>query len=347
MKNLFRFGASSAVTLAVWMLSCAGSPAIRVDVLKPAAIHLPGVRKLAIADFQGPGSSGGQISTLVQSQLLQGGHFEIVERDRLARVLDEQKLGMAGVVDESTAKQVGRLLGVDALIFGEVSRYGVEKDEVGTEKVEKKEGTGKYETVTEKNVFTGKKHKVKREIMRTVWVDQKYRIRRGTVAVHFRVVDVETGKLLAAHTDSKSYTGDKVVDGGSAALKPEGEILNDLSLSISTTFTELIAPHSVSERRVLEPGSGKLEEGKRYAQAGLWPEAVSAFEDALKAAPADPAANYNLGIALEVQGDLDGAETLFKKALALKSKKLYIDALSRIRREKLEKARLEEQMRDR
>jgi curli biogenesis system outer membrane secretion channel CsgG len=347
MKKAFRAAAAAALPATIWLISCAGSSAIRVDVQKPAAIHLPGVHKLAIADFQGPASSGGQISSLVQSQLLQGGHFEIIERDRLARVLDEQKLGMAGVVNESTAKQVGQLLGVDALILGEVSRYGVEKDEIGTEQVEKKEGTGKYETVTEKNVFTGKKHKVKREIMRTVWVDRKYRIRRGTVAVHFRVVDVETGKLLAAHTDSKSYTSDKIVDGGSAALKPEGEILNDLSQSVARTFTELIAPHAVSERRVLEPGSGKIQVGKKYALAGLWPEAAAAWEEALKAAPSDPAANYNLGIALEVQGDLDGAEVLFKKAAALKSKKLYIDAISRIRQERVEKARLEEQLRDR
>jgi len=329
------------MTVAVWMMSCAGSSAIRVDVQKPAAIHLPGVRKLAIADFQGPGSSGGQISSLVQSQLLQGGYFEIVERDRLAQILDEQKLGMAGVVNESTAKQVGQLLGVDALVFGEVSRYGVEKDEIGTEKVEKKEGTGKYETVTVK------KRKVKREIMRTVLVDQKYRIRRGTVAVNFRVVDVETGKLLAAHTDSKSYNSGKVTEGGYTTLKPEGEILNDLSGSVTRTFTELIAPHAITEKRVLESGSDRINAGKKYALAGLWPEAVSVWEEALKAAPSDPAANYNLGIALEVQGDLNGAEALFKKALALKSKKLYIDALSRIRQEKLEKVRLEEQMRDR
>jgi curli biogenesis system outer membrane secretion channel CsgG len=347
MKNAFRFAAAALIPAVIWMASCAVQSAIKVDVQKPAAIHLPGVHKLAIADFQGSGSSGGQISSLVQSRLLQGGHFEIVERDRLARILDEQKLGMAGVVNESTAKQVGQLLGVDALIFGEVSRYEVEKDEIGAEKVQKKEGTGKYETVMEKNVFTGKKHKVRREIMRTVWVDQQYRIRRGSVAVNFRVVDVETGKLLAAHTDSKSYTGDKVVDGGSGTLKPEGEILNELSESVARDFAELIAPHSVSERRVLESGSGKNQEGRKYALAGLWPEAASAWEEAMKAAPGDPSAIYNLGIAREVQGDLDEAEGLFKKAAALKSKKLYIDAISRIRQERKEKARLDEQMKDR
>jgi curli biogenesis system outer membrane secretion channel CsgG len=346
MKNATR--AAAAVILAVLGLaSCAGPSAIRVDVQKPAAIDLPGVHKIAIADFQGPASSGGQISSRVQSLLLQGGHFEIVERDRLARILDEQKLGMAGVVNEATAKQVGQLLGVDALIFGEVSRYEVEKDEVGTEKVQKKEGTGRYETVMEKNVFTGKKHKVRREIMKTVWVDQQYRIRRGTVAVNFRVVDVETGKLLAAHSDSKSYSGDKVVDGGSGSLKPEGEILDELSGSVALAFAELIAPHSVSERRVLESGSGKIQEGRKYALAGLWPEAEAAWQEAVRTAPGNPSAHYDLGIAREVQGDLDGAEALFKKAAGLQSKKLYIDAISRIRQERKEKARLEEQLKNR
>jgi curli biogenesis system outer membrane secretion channel CsgG len=330
-----------------FLLGCAMQSAVNVPVQKPAAIHLSGVRKIAIADFVGPESSGGHVASLVQSDLMETRHFEIVERDKLVRVLDEQKLGMSGVVNESTAKQVGQLLGVDALIFGEVTAYRVEPDEPGVEKVERQQGTGRYETVEEKNIFTGKKHKVRREIKQTVLVDQRYKIRRGTVAVNFRVVDVETGKLLAVHTESKSYTSGKVMDGGTATLKPQGEILNELSSAIASRFVRLIAPHTVTERRVIEPGPGKIQEGRAFAQTGLWPEALEAWEEAVRLLPQNPSSHYNLGLALEVRGDLDAAEKRFKQAAALKAKKLYLEAISRVRVEREEKAKLEQQLLDR
>jgi len=329
------------------ILSCAMQSAITVDVLKPAAISLPGVHKIAIADFRGPELSGGQIASQVQSGLMQFDFFEIIEREKLVRILDEQKLGQSGIVNESTAKQVGQMLGVDALIFGEVTSYRVEPDETGTEKVSRQVGTGKYETVNEKNIFTGKTKKVRKEIMRTTLVDQPYKIRRGTVAVSFRVVDVETGKLLAVKSDSKSYASGKVVDGGSETLKPEGEILDELSSALTLRFVQMIAPHRVAERRVIEPGGGKIQEGKKFAQSGLWTEAAEAWAEAVQLMPKNPSAFYNLGLAHEVQGNLDEAEKLIKKAISIQPKKLYIDALSRIRTERDEKAKLEEQLNSR
>jgi curli biogenesis system outer membrane secretion channel CsgG len=343
-RRPFTMACAAAAGLA---LSCAMQSAITVDVQKPAAISLPGVHKIAIADFLGPEGSGGQIASLVQSGLMQSGFFEIIEREKLVRVLDEQKLGQSGIVNESTAKQVGQMLGVDALIFGEVTTCRVEPDETGTEKVSRQEGTGKYETVNEKNIFTGKTKKVRKEIMRTALVDQAYKIRRGTVAVSFRVVDVETGKLLAVRSDSKSYASDKVIDGSTRTLKPEGEILNELSGSLAQTFVQTIAPHKVAERRMIEPGGGKIQEGRKFAQSGLWPEAAEAWTEAVRLMPKNPSAYYNLGLAHEVQGNLDEAENLVRKAISIQQKKLYIDALSRIRTEKDEKVKLEQQLNSR
>jgi hypothetical protein len=340
-RGLFPWACAAAAGL---IISCAMQSAITVDVLKPAAISLPGVRKIAIADLKGPEMSGAQIASLVQSGLLQTDYFEVIERNKLVQVLDEQKLGQAGIVNESTAKQVGQMLGVDALIFGEVTAYRIEPDEIGKEKVSRQEGTGKYEVVDEKNIFTGKTKKVRKEIMRTALVDQPYKIRRGTVGVSFRVVDVETGKLLAVKSDTRSYSSDKVVDGSTQTLKPEGEILNELSSGLAQKFVQMIAPHKVSEQRVIEPGSGKIQEGKKFAQAGLWPEAAEAWTEAVNLTPKNPSTFYNLGLANEVQGNLDEAEKLFKKATSLQQKKLYIDALSRIRLEKEEKAKLEQQL---
>lgn len=98
----------------------------------------------------------------------------------------------------------------------------------------------------------------------------------------------------------------------------------------------MIAPHKIAERRVIESGNGKIQEGKQYAQSGLWPEAIEAWKEAVQVMSKNPSAFYDLGLAYEIQGDLDKAETLFKKAASIKQKKLYLDAISRIRNEREE-----------
>jgi curli biogenesis system outer membrane secretion channel CsgG len=341
------FPVFSVLFIITFLLSCAGPSVVSVRVQKPAAIHLPGIRKIAIVDFQGQERSGNQIATLIQSDLMKTKYYDILERDKLKRILEEQNLAMSGVVDQETAVEVGRLLGVDAMVFGEVTLYQVERDERGVEKVERKEGTGRYEWVEEKNIFTGKKRKVKREIMKTVLVDQHYRIRRGTVAINFRVVGVETAQLLAAHSDSRSYNSGKVIEGSRETLKAKGEILSDLSKKICSDFVHLIAPYFANVKRTLERGKGSIDVGVKYAESDLWSEALGAWENAVIEMPNEPAAYYNLGLAHEVLGDLNRAEELYERAMKMKQKKLYMEAMRRIRQAKKEHEELRKQLMER
>jgi len=336
------------------MMACAGTSSVSVQVLKPAEIHLPGVRTVAIVDFQGPDRSGTQIATLLQSYVLDTEHFDILERDKLRRIMEEQNLAMAGIVDEATAVQVGRLLGVDALIFGEVSTYEVEPDKRLIRKVKEKRKTGRYEIVQEKNEETGEVQKVRKEIIEEVWVEKPYWVRKGTVGINFRVVDVETGRLLAAYSDSRSYDSQNERNslfGGSSTsqenLKPHGEILSSLSKTLCQAFARKIAPHHITENRYIESGPGQIAEGAKFARAGLWPEAMETWKAAVLENPEMPAVYYDLGLAYEMEGDFDTAEYYFKKAIEIKSTNRYLQALARIRKAREDAMELEEQMRDR
>jgi tetratricopeptide (TPR) repeat protein len=44
--------------------------------------------------------------------------FNFVERTEMERILKEQALGMSGVIDDSQATQVGKILGIDAIVSG-------------------------------------------------------------------------------------------------------------------------------------------------------------------------------------------------------------------------------------
>ncbi len=50
--------------------------------------------------------------------------FKVIERAQLEKILEEQKLGMTGVIDVSTAAQIGKGIGVDAVVCGSVVRAG-------------------------------------------------------------------------------------------------------------------------------------------------------------------------------------------------------------------------------
>ncbi|MCR4437978.1 MAG: tetratricopeptide repeat protein [candidate division KSB1 bacterium] len=328
----------SALLVAVFALTlqCASSR-VNVPVTKPAQVDITGIKSIAIVDFAGPENSGAIASSMLTSRLFESKFFHIVERERVLQILQEHKLAMSGIVDASSAKEAGRLLGVDALIFGEVTAYSLEPDQVGTEKVERQVGTGEYRTVK----LFGKE--VRQEIMKTVLVDQEYRIRRGAVGVTFRMVNVETGELLAVKSNTKSYDSGKVV-AGRGTLKPREQILKDLLGEVVEDFARQIAPYVEVERRPIEGGKGMMAVGKKYAMKGLWSNARDAFAQAVAAEPRNAAAHYNLGLAHEVLGDLDKAESEYQRAIKLQSKDLYFEALARARTARVDAAKLRKQI---
>ena len=50
--------------------------------------------------------------------------FKVIERQLLNKVINEQKLSLTGVIDPTSAKRLGRLLGVDAIVSGSISDFG-------------------------------------------------------------------------------------------------------------------------------------------------------------------------------------------------------------------------------
>ena len=64
--------------------------------------------------------------------------------------------------------------------------------------------------------------------------------------------------------------------------------------------------------------------GIEVAERGLWREARFRFERAVELDPANASALNNLAIALEQQGEFDGAREAYEKALELKPNDLYI-----------------------
>ena len=67
---------------------------------------------------------GSFIAEELTTDLFTTGKFKIVERNLLKQVLNELKLGQTGAVDAASAKQLGKLTGVDAIIAGTIADLG-------------------------------------------------------------------------------------------------------------------------------------------------------------------------------------------------------------------------------
>lgn len=84
--------------------------------------------KIAIMEFP---DLHGTISELgkfipeeLTTRLFMTRRFEVLERQLLNKVLEEQNLGMSGLIDASSAAQIGKLLGVDAIVTGTITDMG-------------------------------------------------------------------------------------------------------------------------------------------------------------------------------------------------------------------------------
>lgn len=90
-----------------------------------------GITSSALSWYGSLGPSQG-VSDMLTTKLVQDGYYTVVERSRIEAILAEQNLGESGRIDASTAAQIGRILGVDAVVIGSITRFNLEEGRSGT-----------------------------------------------------------------------------------------------------------------------------------------------------------------------------------------------------------------------
>lgn len=85
-------------------------------------------RRIAVLEFtdlQGQVTNFGRyLSEELITKLYDSKKFTVVERQLLNKVIAEQKLSLTGVVDPDSAKRLGSVLGVDAIVSGTIADRG-------------------------------------------------------------------------------------------------------------------------------------------------------------------------------------------------------------------------------
>ena len=170
--------------------------------LNPKA-DLTKYKRIAILGFNdAPGSlgSGNAVADLIASELMKKG-YEVVERSRIEMILREQKLRISGIIDTSTAIQIGKILEVNAIVTGALSQYNVyTTSQPRYEKVELPRYTGDDPGERGRQFardITGRKE-YKKEYRGTETVYN------SVVGVTVKMIDIETASTVWQGSDSNT-----------------------------------------------------------------------------------------------------------------------------------------------
>jgi len=101
-------------------------------------------RKVAVLGFPYPGGGVSSGSTIVQERLTthlgERGKVELIERNRIQAVLDEMRLEQSGIIDEKTTHELGKVLGVAALVTGTLNDLPGDRTEVNARLIDAQTG---------------------------------------------------------------------------------------------------------------------------------------------------------------------------------------------------------------
>lgn len=135
---------------------------------------------------------GKGISDMLIDKLINDGSYRVIERNAIDKVINEQNFSNSNRADPSTAAKIGHILGVDAVITGDITQFG--RDDQN-----RNYGGAVVGAWTHGAVGGFGKHKAKAE-----------------VAITVRLVDASTGEILASVTGKgeSQRSGTSLLGGG-------------------------------------------------------------------------------------------------------------------------------------
>ena len=110
-------------------LSVAAMVLVLGVAVQPVHAQNPDLPRVAVLDFTGLmlGSAGNSaplgkaVSSMLITELISNPGLQVIERYQLQDLLMEQRLALSGRVDEGTAVEIGKMLGAQYMIYGQVT----------------------------------------------------------------------------------------------------------------------------------------------------------------------------------------------------------------------------------
>lgn len=313
--------------LAIGAPWCPAEGADEVELIRtlPSEVNLSRIERIAVTPLSNDPTE--RLTNLLGVRLQQTGQFELLERSQLDNLLAEHNFSLSGLVDESSAVEVGQILGVEALVYGSVNVFRV-YDEGTQERIYVKVG---------EETYTDKKGKTRTRDVHD-YIMAPAVVRRGELELTVKVVDVTSGLIIAQKNERQTFE-DKKVNHPQAEqnqLPSQGDIEQRLIDAALTGICRYVAPYQVEEE-VRWDGNCKMDEcdeAFRYVELGMLDEAEKTLEQrltkTLKATKKRKerkgeddvlaALYYNTGLVAELKGEMEKALEMYMEALKARIK---------------------------
>ncbi len=302
---------------------------------EPAQPALTGIKIIAVAPCAEQ-EEAQQLCGFLQTGLAASDYFELFDQNKLTAALEQQRLSYQSLRSSDSSAQISKVIRIDGILFAAIKKLELLPDELGVEKVPKSVWTGEYERDNAGNIIeevgpTGEMVKKKKFKLQTV--EQHFRIRRANLIASFELINLKNGKLILARERTENYTSEKLIQEDSPRIPRDDEIKRLLIATMVRNFLAEIWPKSVTTSRKIEKIDVVPDSGLTLAQSSQWKKAQQFWERLQKKAPTDARIYYNLGLALEAQGDFETAERYYLQASLLNNKqKLYQKAIQNLRK---------------
>lgn len=135
MKNLV-----SVYVISIFFFSCAPSKSIKTDhtttvkqTPRVESKYIGPKRRIGVVEFENKTVYGqrrlGQVaSDILVTELVKSDRFIVIEREKLNKIMEEQRVQQSGTIDPQTAVRLGQILGLEAIVVGAITEFGVRKE---------------------------------------------------------------------------------------------------------------------------------------------------------------------------------------------------------------------------
>ncbi len=315
---------TACIALAAACLAICGCAQTAVMMVwQPAETDVGGIRRLAVLQFRGEGTSGGVARSALVTAFWNTGFYTLVDPSP-ASGGDRAGGGvLAAPADPAEAIAIGRRLGADAVLVGDVLRYRASdrfsRDDQGDARDEPAGGGPGH---SRGGRGPGRRHDEALD-------------RDVTVAMAFVMIDVRTGKVRV--DDHTSYHAGGELLNGQSSLPAKEVVLAQLMERCARDVVVMLTPRQIQYPVELPSpsfgaGWSDMRRGNDYAAQGDWGQAEAAWAAALSADPQNHSAMYCLAMAASARSDYPRAVGLLTDAVKIHPSQRYQEALARLQR---------------
>ncbi len=300
---------------------------VHVRALNPAQVSEMAIKKkVAVSQFSHDniGLSGKIEAEIARQRIDNQRYFTLLSRKDMSKILKEQQLQSSELMDEKTTSRVGKLVGAQAIISGDVASANTESSSY----YENRQSCIKYD-------------KEKGECVRYRYYKVRCNTTQASVSANVSIVDVEDGSVIYGDTLSREYSADSCRFGTYEVLS-KGQALNRLTSSIAKDFVYKLTPNyiyfdvSLLDSIKIDASStqkDRLAQALKYIEYARYDKAKEILDALMNEFDGRSyVVAYDYGVVNEATGKFKEAQELYQLAddLTVKPVEEIIAALSRI-----------------